>query len=477
MRTLLLKLHNPGAAKRAVLDAALDGYGEAYAALFAAVYARREELLHTRRVTANRLAGWVRQEFGALLDGREVQPFRDSLFLDVAMGVLGRLRLEQTMPSLAGKAPNLNGPRPVYFCRYDTRRSWCLLYDPAKNRFWAKLYLMNASHARPVGAAGDPHLLHVGRRGGALKPHGSRATYLVLPLSFGAGQMEVLRQSLTQPEILRTARLIRRGDDYYLAVSVQTGEREPIEPRTSLGVARALDRAVALAVAGPDGVLLQAEQLDCPGGRRPPENELNRLANAIVDRAEQHRAQVVLQNLTHAGDRLSWGEDGDQPHLGCRAYNRLAALLRYKLIDRGLPEPVRVSAVGLFYTCPACGHASRRNRQGRTLFLCVRCGHSAAVETLGSLNLATRLQRYQRSPLKVRVSADAGMVRFENDLLGVAFLRRQEECVGMDVKAMVLDALRDHLAGLDLATLDRRSASVARKLAAAPHGADMIELV
>jgi putative transposase len=312
-----------------------------------------------------------------------------------------------------------------------------------------------------------------------LRGHGGKATYLVLPLSFGKRQLDYLQAALDNPQMLRTAKLISRDGEYYLAVSVETAQREPVQTQTYLGVARALANPLTVTVADRQGKLLEAAVLG-DGGRHPGVQEdawLHRMANAIVTLAVRHRAQVVVQHLTRIGDRLGWlgKSGGGEPLLGCRAYNRLAAILDYKLADMGLPAPVRVSSLSIFSACPVCAHTSQSSHFSRNLFICTQCGYSSAVDALGGYNLAVRLLKYQRSPLKIAVTREKDMVRFTNELLGFALTRRAEECRVVDIKRVVLDELRASLNPSDAAA-SRTQISIARTLDAG-NAYDMIELV
>ena len=90
------------------------------------------------------------------------------------------------------------------------------------------------------------------------------------------------------------------------------------------------------------------------------------------------------------------------------AWNKILALLRYKLPMKGLPAPVAVSPNNMFRTCPTCGKASLRNRMDRNHFLCVSCGHAQLLDTLGSRNLALRIAEYERLRQRAAEAKQAG---------------------------------------------------------------------
>ncbi|MBE7157077.1 MAG: transposase [Rhodospirillales bacterium] len=133
--------------------------------------------------------------------------------------------------------------------------------------------------------------------------------------------------------------------------------------------------------------------------RAQADEAVHRAANAIVAAAKQHRARVVLEELTPLRRRtkaLPHGNRGGQAGrarrriLGRQQYAKLAQVLGYKLALAGLPRPVTVGAAYTSETCPECGHVAAENRpklrepgQDRIsmdAFRCVRCGHAADAD-------------------------------------------------------------------------------------------------
>ena len=151
---------------------------------------------------------------------------------------------------------------------------------------------------------------------------------------------------------------------------------------------------------------------------------LHALANQIVTLAGRYNAQVITCSLVGRSDRLYWSEYRDtglHPLMSCAEYNRLCAILAYKLPLAGLPRPVTVSPNGIFYSCPNCYKNSRKNRFSGNLFICTVCGKGYDIEELGSYNLSTRLLNYRRSPIVFTVRRSGGCVLIENADLGAAF--------------------------------------------------------
>ena len=79
-------------------------------------------------------------------------------------------------------------------------------------------------------------------------------------------------------------------------------------------------------------------------------------------------------------------------------FAKLKALLTYKAMRVGLPEPIEVPPARTSQTCAACGHWARENRprkdaSGKSLqdvFQCALCGHRANADENASVIIALR---------------------------------------------------------------------------------------
>lgn len=450
MRTIVLKLHKPSKSKQHILDEALRNYNNAYRYLLDKAQSELGTICERYGedrggYKANIVSKWVDKGLSKELNQFHVQPFKDALKLDFGMTMASYFTLkshilkandpgnELTLQKTEKKALKIALPetdRPIYFCRYDTKRSYSLLYNKDKDRFYVKVYLTDHKNARTVqrNTPVTGRLIYVHKD---KESHIGRAkeTFLILPLSFGAYQEAYLKEALMNPAMLRTAKLYKRGMDYYLAVSIGTEATTQLTAESYLGVARGLNKQLCYTIVDISGKLLAsgtiAENSKASKELGVPLYEIHKAANTIAGYAYEFKSQVILQNLTQIGDHISW-TDGDKkeyhPEYNCSSYNRLAHILEYKLPEKGLPSPIKVSSFDIFYRCQDCGHVSRNNRFSKDVFLCTKCGSSMKVDSLGSLNLARKLITYQKSKIKIKVIQTSEGTSFTNKLLGLNFV-------------------------------------------------------
>lgn len=451
-KTMVLRIYRPDRCKRELMDTALLSYTRALEQLLrcckpaALMLAGSEERVTRARVQALATAVVLKSlnQFG-------VQPFKDALkqeFSTIMLGYIARwrktdgcagypcVRLEPqetaermqmlvsqydrgALPAgtarrqMASLLSHSGRVHPLYFGRYAEKRDYCLLYDPETDRFYAKLYLLNAQNRLSAPPPGRE--LRVVAPG--LPP--ARETkafrrFIVVPLAFGKEQEAVLRQALNRPQILRTAKLVRRGDAYMLVLSIEVCTDAAIVPETTMGIARSFGR-LTYTVCGSDGQIVeQAELLPDQTDAR-----LFCLAKEITTCARRMRAQVVMESDGGYGDGLVFpGSPVPQTAFPARDYARLGQILRYKLPEASLPPPAFVSGSGLNISCPRCGASTRRNRLSARMFACVSCGYAAPFTFIGSGNLALKLRKYadDKVPIYVREARDTRY--YYNDTLG-----------------------------------------------------------
>jgi len=495
LRTIVLKIYKPGREKKRILDEAIYNYSEAFR--FLLDRARREIAviggsyrLASGPYRAGALMKWVDRDLSEELDRFKVQPFKDSLKFELGMVLAGYLNLMETgadarLPRAEGSAE-----RPVYFCRYDTRRSYCLLYDREKNRYWAKLYLLNKDAARTtdIKTYGGNRLEYVCEGSGAFECNRRKVNYIIVPLSFGKYQERFLRDALIDPKTLRTARLMKRGKDYYLAVSIDTGKAEALAAETYMGVGRGLDNSLVYTTVDKNGDIIGSGPIPGtggPGGRAASLHELHKAANNITEIAQKNKSQVIVQNLEKIGDEIRWSDSGGnecRPVYDRRTYIRLAELLDYKLAGMGLPSPVRVSSSDIFYRCFDCGFYSKKNRFSRDMFICTKCGATMGIEELGSLNLARKLIRYGKSRIKVKVAVTPGGARFTSKLIGLdCFIphdENQPEVLRQEIQRLLEDMRQNREVGEILRGNEyKRRSSLLKKFGRSADCMDLIEFI
>ncbi len=475
MRTITLKLHNPGKRKREIMERAMLNYSRAYQYLLDKACKHIEDIRRDYKdargnYRANLIAKWVDKGLSKELNRFDVQPFKDALKIDFGMTLASYLSLseiqqhanypiaylseekwqakyENAMARLTDEAQPLyecdrqikriiaksTSVKPIFFCRYATNRDYCLLYDDKNDKYYAKLYLMNVKdqNRKAIPGQKDAELTYIHKESKVLESTGRKERFILLPLSFGRWQEKYLKQALHKSEMLKTARLIKKKNEYYLSVSIDIGEAEKVETTTYLGIARGLKSPVHYTAADQDSQVVDSGALLINGisgvqnrSYPLPVHEVHKLANTIVNIACRERSQVVMQALYDKGDKLQWKDQGNisyMPILSPYSYNELIRILEYKLTEKGLPAPIRVSPVGIFYTCPACRMHTGQNRFSRDLFICVTCGKTMDIEQLGSLNLARRLNQHHQGTVKVKLENTPKGVKFTNKILGLNY--------------------------------------------------------
>ncbi len=438
MKTITLKLYQPSKVKQEILDEAILHYNQAYDYLLGRA---QYDLESIKKNFINKngtylgasISKWVDKNLNKELNQYQVQPFKDSLKLDLGMTLAGFLNLSLMKSMVA--YPDSNRPRPIYFCRYDNKRNYCLLYDQLKDKYYVKLYLMNYSHARLAAGRGESKLYYIHKDNTPLERERKKETFLILPLSFGKYQEQFLKQAKSEPNVLKTAKLFKRGKEYYLAISIENKAKEHLPTDTFMGVSRGLTNKLNYTVVDKEGHCLAAGAVveqDSP-------NELHIAANHIVNIAKKYKAQVIMQNLSRGSDSIVWREDSNvsAPAYQYGLYHKLKIILEYKLREQGLPAPIKVSSIDVFQRCPDCGMSSRQNRFSKGRFLCTRCGFTMEADALGSLNLSRKLIRYQKSKIKIKICETAEGILFTNKLIGLHYFATHSK--------FVLEELREEL--------------------------------
>lgn len=434
LRTIRLKLHNPGAAKREIINNAFINYNNAYNYLLQRAYAEIdtiEKAYKSSRGTYSTigLSKWVNRDISDYINRFNIQPFKDSLKLDFGMTLASyfvqkKSKLGMTFPEIREEPVTMEDKlRPIYFCRHDTKRNFCLLYDKENNKFFVKLFLMNSKFGKKRESFSfSRELICISKNYESVRPL-KKETFIIVPLSFGKWQLGMLMQAVEKPEILRTGRLIFQDGEYYLSLCIDLPEENKIETVSFLGVSRGVENAVHYTITDNYGQLLHNGSMNFDFTGNPSEKRRNmfNLANAITDLAVKHKSMVVLQNLTGKGDKLTYNEDGKifKPVFGCKQYNELVRIIEYKLPLKGLPEPAKVSSVDIFHRCSVCGSNTRKNRFSKTRFLCTTCGFSSDLDSLGSLNLATKLLKYRNTPIKLKARRTMEGIYLQNELIGL----------------------------------------------------------
>ena len=437
MKTICLKLYNPSKAKRRVIEEAMESYTEAFNYLLKEASAESETVWKSYQDVLGRYRGvkvskWVDSKRSRDLNAFNCEPFKDSLKMDFGATVSGFLNLrkinkEAGYPGLSNEIHKADTLRPILFCRYSDIRDYCLMYDEENEKFYVKLYLMNSKSEfrRTINASKDRKLYYVGKDKKLMKVSTKKERFIIVPLSFGKWQEEYLKTGLSNPEIFKTARLIKKEDNFYLYINLKLETPAVIKPLTYLGVSRSLKNQAYLTLTDMEGNLIKSSPANLTESRKesgsvPMENKLHIIANYIIKNAIRNKSQIVVENLANKGDMLHWkGKDGREynPCLSATNYRKLCGLLKYKADANGLPAPIPVSPVGVFYTCPQCGLNNKNNRLSHNMFLCTACGKTGNLDELGSLNIAKRVIKYNSDTIKIVAQPENGEIIFKHEIL------------------------------------------------------------
>lgn len=460
MRTIVLKIYNPSKRKKNIMDEALLNYSKAFQYLLDRAYDDLEYIEKNFRddsgkYRANHITGWIDKKLSKELNKLCIEPFKDSLKVDFSATLAGFLNLktaniEVSYPSsfisheeideeyekilstfikaetpdsphefnkkinkLTGKVDNL---RSIFFCRYSKNRNYNLLYNPKNHKYYAKIYLMNSKNEnrKEISNSTDNILIYIDKDGGTLSEKNGKKCFLLFPLSFGRWQESYLKKALEHPEIIKTARLIKRNNEYYLSVNILGYAAPKIEIENYMGVCRGIDNVINYSVVDKYANLLSEGHFNIDK-KNCEKNALYKIASGIIGIAGEKSCRIIMTRFLKFTDGIIIKEDKEsKPLLNSGQYYKLYKIIEYKVQEYGLPPPVRVSSFGVFNTCPRCGENCKSNRLSSSTLICTKCGMTMNIERLGSLNLARRLIKYNSDTIKIEVQNTGEGIKFIN---------------------------------------------------------------
>lgn len=506
-KTLMLQLYQPSRLKRDLIDTALLRYSQSLQFLLDRYRGEIGELFASKaRVTQQQALKLIDRQTLKELNLFGVQAFKDSLKIEFAAIVTSYIAQKRRNPntgyplvfldesrykfemsdcirqldggrmgrqSFAHRCARLveqaERRRALYFGRYAMNRNYCLLYDELKDRFYAKLYLLNRAESIPGGGwlsglslkyvwADMPPLVN--------GPGGRR--FVIVPLAFGKKQYGDLKEALKDPGLLRSARLVRKESKYYLMVNLECRRDSALETATTMGITRNALGGLNYTICGASGETGENGRI-----LPPPDREvIPYFSRRVAEIALRNRSQVIVEANGGKNDRMppSPGASGLSPG----QYVLLVKTLNYKLPEKRLPPPVAVSANGLFLSCPNCGARTKRNLVSDELFACVACGYACESEWIGSESLAKRLVKYQDDKIPITIFKKEDGIVCSNQILGFECALPQGTT---DFTAMY-EELGRFLKGMEGGFIwDSGKYAVWKKLAAAPDPADAVRLL
>ncbi len=114
----------------------------------------------------------------------------------------------------------------------------------------------------------------------------------------------------------------------------------------------------------------------------------HRISKTLVAKAQDTKAALVLEELTHIRSRTTVRKSQRNRHNGW-GFAQLRAFIAYKAQRAGVPVVV-VDPHHTSRMCSRCGFVEKRNRRSQVEFSCLRCEHTANADQNAASNLATR---------------------------------------------------------------------------------------
>lgn len=447
-KTLTLKIYRPTKVKRQILDNAMKNYSNALQWL---LLKRKEAIIAVavsgENLTKGKILSLLEKDCVKELNSFNVEPFKDSLkmeFASIVSGYIAQFKRKKTgfpqitineqdykeefdklisnytfkeisfknfqkkSTALISHAERIH---LLYFGRYSCTRDFCLLYDELADKFFVKLYLLNKENKiKSPENSGYRDLKYVAPGLPEVKFSKGTRRYLILPLAFGKSQYTQLKSALYDPSILHTAKVMKKGKEYYLLLNIECKQKIHINTVTTMGVAR-------------DEIGLHYTVLGSENGRinidYNEESRIYIIAANIIKKAVMYKAQVIIEANGGKNDAAVKGKKS-APFLSSD-YIKLAKVLSYKLPETGLPAPIEVSANGLYNVCPKCGCRTSKNRLTEHIFACIECGYAGLIENIGSEGLAVRLEKYRNDKIPIYCLENEDSLVYYNKALDFEF--------------------------------------------------------
>ena len=239
----------------------------------------------------------------------------------------------------------------------------------------------------------------------------------MIPYRFGAYQAARLDRIKGQAD------LIYRGGQFYLHVTVDMPESDPVETVGFLGI----DLGIVEIATDSEGNSYSGEQVKAvrrklkrqrallqSAGTKSAKKHLKRIARKqsrfvrntnhiiskqLVQTALDSAKILVFENLQGIRDRANDYGREMRWLIGNWAFNQLRTFATYKATMAGLPVML-VDPRNTSRECSACGFISKANRTSQSHFKCLQCGHddnadknaAKVIAVRGALSAALLLQ-------------------------------------------------------------------------------------
>jgi len=297
------------------------------------------------------------------------------------------------------RSMEIPAPHPIEFTHCELKRGFLLAKRENHYFAFAKIFASTSKYRKEYTLENGFVDLATGE-----DLTGRKYPGFIFPLELGRDHHEKEFIEKGRP---RSAKLIKRQGEYFLNIVFEFTP-QPIQTITVLGIDRGAAMIGASTVIDRSGTMI--DRLDLHGdtfasamaeyrrriaeaqrdGRRTfnfklrgrrSENIIGEYANRLVQKAIEHRSQVVLESL----QGRAFGRFLTQSQVA-----KLQQKLTYKLECVGLPAPIEVPAAYTSQTCARCGHKAHENRPSQEEFLCVSCGYARNADENASEIIALR---------------------------------------------------------------------------------------
>jgi putative transposase len=205
------------------------------------------------------------------------------------------------------------------------------------------------------------------------------------------------------------ADLIYCDGKWFLAVTIDAPEGEPLDPDDVLGI----DLGIVNVATDSDGnqysggailglrrrhrrtrTRLQSKSTKSAKRllkkRRRRESRLQRhenhkISKEIVARAKDTKRAIAMEDLTHIRQRIR-SPKPQRATLSSWAFAQLGLFIEYKAQQAGVPV-LLVDPRNTSRTCPTCGHCEKVNRKSQADFRCVACGCAGNADQFAAENI------------------------------------------------------------------------------------------
>lgn len=499
--TITFKLHNLSTYKKKVIDTAIQNYTMALKYLLSVAYSDIEHIKNLGYVKPGvynhtKIQTYVKGDISQKLNMYSIEPMKDSIKFEFGAILASYLRLKEIYPEtpfpkiygceeevdleykllqdklcrsidtqeikecskqLKKLLQKLERNNSVFFCRCSPNRNFCILYDELKKRYFAKLYLLNSKSTllKQQERKTASKLVYIHNEKGYVEYSEKKEQFIIVPLSFGKYQLQYLEKALENPSIIKTARLFKNNDNYYLSLNIKL-ETKIIKPDKIAGFYPSDNFSLAYAIIDKNtDELLDSGKIQCDSinklntknilnNKEVFKQILNITAKQISNFSLQNNCQSCLPSYSYSFfPKKPTAEKDVLEYIFNIAtftqYSKFSKILDKKLLSLGLPPHVRVSFDIHKLFCPMCGIVNTSPMIVQKTWICSGCGFAKQSEIVFAANVATKVSKNNKKPIKLNIKKTHDKIIIKNKLLNICI----EDCEEKTAFEKVWQALKN----------------------------------